>query len=265
MPTDIVFSFTGLSERGGRTGPHRDGFGIAFYEGRGLRLFRDQAPSAESEIARLVRSTPIRSTAVIGHIRAANSGPVCLANTHPFTRELWGRHWVFAHNGQLHGFHPPPGFYWPIGDTDSERAFCALLDVLRASFSAPPPLGELTETLVSCCRQYARHGVFNILLSNGDWLFSYCSTKLACITRCAPFGTARLKDADLSVDFSAVTRPSDVVTVIATEPLSGDETWLLYAPGQWRLWIEGECAAEGREQSCDLAPLDQKMSLENGL
>ncbi len=31
VPTDIVFSFTGLMQRGGRTGPHRDGWGIAFF------------------------------------------------------------------------------------------------------------------------------------------------------------------------------------------------------------------------------------------
>ncbi|MDN5675802.1 MAG: class II glutamine amidotransferase, partial [Pseudomonas sp.] len=49
VPTDIVFSFTGLMQRGGRTGPHRDGWGIGFYEGRGLRLFQDPAASSESE------------------------------------------------------------------------------------------------------------------------------------------------------------------------------------------------------------------------
>jgi predicted glutamine amidotransferase len=31
---------------------------------------------------------------------------VALENTHPFVRELWGRYWVFAHNGDLEGFHP---------------------------------------------------------------------------------------------------------------------------------------------------------------
>lgn len=30
VPTDICFSFTGLMQRGGRTGPHRDGWGITF-------------------------------------------------------------------------------------------------------------------------------------------------------------------------------------------------------------------------------------------
>lgn len=106
VPTDIVFSFTGLMQRGGRTGPHRDGWGIAFYEGRGLRLFQDPAASCESEVANLVQRYPIKSEVVIGHIRQANVGKVCLSNTHPFVRELWGRNWCFAHNGQLADFTP---------------------------------------------------------------------------------------------------------------------------------------------------------------
>ncbi len=34
VPTDICFSFTGLMQRGGNTGPHRDGWGITFMKGR---------------------------------------------------------------------------------------------------------------------------------------------------------------------------------------------------------------------------------------
>ena len=30
VPTDICFSFAGLMRRGGQTGPHADGWGIAF-------------------------------------------------------------------------------------------------------------------------------------------------------------------------------------------------------------------------------------------
>lgn len=30
VPTDICFSFTGLVQRGGGTGPHKDGWGITF-------------------------------------------------------------------------------------------------------------------------------------------------------------------------------------------------------------------------------------------
>jgi glutamine amidotransferase len=45
------------------------------------------------------------------------------------------------------------------------------------------------------------------------------------LTRRAPFGRARLADDDLSVDFAAVTNPTDVVTIVCTEPLTADEPW----------------------------------------
>ncbi|MCX7178303.1 MAG: class II glutamine amidotransferase, partial [Proteobacteria bacterium] len=97
VPTDICFSFTGFQARGGATDVHRDGWGIAFFEGRGARVFLDPQPSSESPVAELVRHYPIRSLNVIAHIRKATQGPVGLENTHPFMRELWGRYWIFAH------------------------------------------------------------------------------------------------------------------------------------------------------------------------
>lgn len=245
VPTDVVFSFTGLMQRGGHTGPHRDGWGIGFYEGRGLRLFQDPLASADSEIARLVQRYPIKSETVIGHIRQANVGAVSLANTHPFMREMWGRNWCFAHNGQLADFAPQPGMYQPVGDTDSEAAFCDMLNRLRAACSSECGIEQLLSVIVAACNEYRNQGVFNCLLSNGDWLFSYCTTKLAHITRRAPFGPATLKDADMSVDFHSETTPNDVVTVLATEPLTDNELWTLYAPGEWRLWRNGETIAQG--------------------
>ncbi len=245
VPTDVMFSFTGLMQRGGHTGPHRDGWGIGFYEGRGLRLFQDPLASADSEIARLVQRYPIKSETVIGHIRQANVGAVSLANTHPFMREMWGRNWCFAHNGQLADFAPQLGMYQPVGDTDSEAAFCDMLNRLRAACSSECGIEQLLPVIVAACNEYRSKGVFNCLLSNGDWLFSYCTTKLAHITRRAPFGPATLKDADMSVDFQSETTPNDVVTVLATEPLTDNELWTLYAPGEWRLWRNGETIAQG--------------------
>jgi predicted glutamine amidotransferase len=245
VPTDIVFSFTGLIQRGGRTGPHRDGWGIAFYEGRGLRLFQDPQASSESEVAKLVQNYPIKSETVIGHIRQANVGPVNLANTHPFVRELWGQNWCFAHNGQLAGFSVEAGTYRPVGDTDSEAAFCTLLNQVRSAFPDPVPVETLLPVLIEACESFRALGVFNCLLSNGDWLFTFCGSKLAHITRRAPFGPAQLTDVDMVVDFTSQTTPNDVVTVIATEPLTGNENWTRLQPGQWKLWQQGECIAHG--------------------
>ena len=81
VPTDIRFSFAGLARRGGETGPHQDGWGISFYEGRGCRSFHDPEPSARSEIARLLRQYPIKSRIVIAHVRRANRGRVALEAT----------------------------------------------------------------------------------------------------------------------------------------------------------------------------------------
>jgi predicted glutamine amidotransferase len=104
----------------------------------------------------------------------------------------------------------------------------------------------LLPVLVASCAEYHQRGVFNCLRSDGDWLFSFCSSKLAHITRRAPFGPACLKDAQLSVDFQGQTTPNDVVTLLATEALTSNERWSQYQPGEWMLWRGGECIAQGR-------------------
>ncbi len=137
VPTDIVFSFTGLMQRGGGTGPHRDGWGIAFYEGRGVRLFQDPSASVDSEVARLVQRYPIKSEAVIGHIRQANVGKVCLANTHPFVREMGGRYWTFAHNGQLADLPSRPGLYRAVATPTAKRPSATCSTACGVPFPSP--------------------------------------------------------------------------------------------------------------------------------
>ncbi len=244
-PTDLCFSFTGLTQRGGNTGPHKDGWGVAFYEGKGVRLFHDPEPSASSPLAQLVQNYPIKSRTAICHIRQANVGEIKLANTHPFVRELWGRYWVFAHNGQLPHFSARSGPFETVGDTDSEAIFCDMLNYIHANCSRDATPEELVPALTELAKHYNSQGVFNCLLSNGDFLFTFCGSKLSSITRRAPFGAAQLKDADVTVDFSAVTTPNDVVSIIATEPLTSDEQWHIYQKGEWRLWQQGEVIASG--------------------
>lgn len=242
VPTDICFSFSGLMQRGGGTGPHRDGWGIAFYEGKGLRCFHDPAPSVDSEIARLIKDLPIKSHVVISHIRQANVGDVNLANTHPFTRELWGHTWTFAHNGQLDKalFNLPLKFYEPVGTTDSEYAFCWLLGNIRERFPVRPENpDELKLFIQSCCDKLRELGVFNMLLTESTYLFAYCTTKLTWITRKAPFGEASLTDCELTVDFYKETTPNDIVTVIATEPLTKNEEWTKLKTGEIITFVDG--------------------------
>jgi glutamine amidotransferase len=242
VPTDICFSFAGFHRRGGSTDHHADGWGIAFFEGPGCRVFLDSKPAVESPIAGLVRNYPIHSMNVIAHIRKATKGAVALENTHPFVRELWGRYWIFAHNGTLEDFSPKlEGFYRPVGTTDSERAFCYMLEGLRRqSPDAQPPLERCFSTLCDITRELAAHGRFNYLLSNGEYLIAHCADKLCYILRHAPFAQAHLIDDDVSVDFSALTTPDDKVAVIATTPLTDNERWTEMRPGELLAFQHGE-------------------------
>ena len=241
VPTDIVFSFTGFALRGGRTDTHHDGWGIAFFEGAGVRLFVDHLPAIESPIAELIKTYPIKSKNVIAHIRKATQGHVALENCHPFVRELWGRYWVFAHNGDLKDFHPTlDGAFRPVGTTDSEQAFCYLLQELRRRFGdARPELPDLRAAMEELVPAIAAHGTFNMMLSDGSCLFAHCSTKLHYIVRQYPFPSAKLCDEDVTVDFSQVTTPNDRVAVIVTEPLTTNEVWHPFAPGELKLFLDG--------------------------
>ena len=255
VPTDICFSFTGLMQRGGKTGPHRDGWGITFYEGKGCRTFKDPMPSCQSRIAQLVQEYPIKSCAVVSHIRQANRGGVALENTHPFTRELWGRYWTFAHNGQLSGYEEwATGRFLPVGSTDSELAFCWLLNQLELAFPTQPQDMRAVFTLVArCCDRLATLGVFNMLLTDGDYVMTYCTSNLHWLTRRAPFGQARLLDEDVSIDFQHETTPNDVVTIIATLPLTQDERWQKMATAECNLFYYGERMLWGRADSIQVS------------
>ncbi|ODU09429.1 MAG: class II glutamine amidotransferase [Rubrivivax sp. SCN 71-131] len=236
-PTDVMFSFAGLARRADE---HKDGFGIAFFEGRGLRHFIDCRSARSSPVADLVKRWPIRSEVVVAHIRKATQGRVALQNTHPFVRELWGRYWVCAHNGNLEGFAPRlHAAFRPVGDTDSERAFCWLMQELAKAHAGVPTVDELSRTLRELLPAIARHGSFNLLLSNGQALWAFATTKLYSLQRRHPFGAATLADEDLSVDFAALTRPSDRVAIVATEPLTTGEDWDPFAPGELRVFEHG--------------------------
>jgi predicted glutamine amidotransferase len=241
VPTDVMFSFEGLARRADE---HKDGFGISFFEDKGLRTFVDHHSARESPVAELVRRYPIKSDNVIAHIRKATQGRVALENTHPFVRELWGRYWVFAHNGDLKGFSPRlHAAFKPVGETDSERAFCWLMQELAKSHASVPTIAELTITLRELLPQPAAYGTFNLLLSNGQALWAHCSTALHCIERAHPFCAATLSDQDVTVDFGTQTTPNDRVAVVATEPMTANERWDAMRTGELRVFVGGRTLA----------------------
>lgn len=240
VPTDMRFSFKGFSQRAGKTGDHVDGWGMAFFEERGVRHFVDHQSAIDSPIAQVIRDYPIKSTNVIAHIRKATQGVVSLPNCHPFVRELWGNYWVFAHNGDLKDFRPRlHSHFHPVGTTDSEHAFCWLMQEVHKSHAGVPSIPELTNTLRELAAEIAPHGTFNFLLSNGTALWAHANTHLCYVERAWPFSKATLSDEDLSVDFSKTHVQGDRIAVVVTAPLTQNETWTSFEKGELKVFVDG--------------------------
>jgi len=177
-PATVTLSLSELLRHGGDTGPHADGWGIAYYEGGDARLVREPEPAAVSRCAALIEDLGLASKLVLTHIRKATHGGISLPNTQPFARELGGRLHVFAHNGELDGFEALPrmalGRQRPIGETDSERAFCNLLHRLEPVWlDSPglPPLRERWEIVSRFAADIREFGPANFLYADGDVLF----------------------------------------------------------------------------------------------
>jgi len=246
LPASLTLSFTGFSQRGGCTDHHGDGWGIAFFEsdcatpGKGVRHFVDKCSAATSPIAQMLKSYPIKSHNVVAHVRKATVGSVALENCHPFVRELWGCYWVFAHNGDLKHYAPKlHGNFKPVGNTDSELAFCWLMQELAKSHADVPNVDELTCTLRELVPQIAKHGSFNFLLSNGQALWAHATTKLHYVLRAHPFHQVHLKDDDVTVNLAQLNSPEDRLVIVVTEPLTTDEDWVAMLPGQLMVFVDG--------------------------
>lgn len=241
-PADFRFTFSGLRQRGGKTGIHKDGWGVSLYEGRCSRLFNDPESSVTSEIAHFFQNTAIKSKIIISHIRKANRGRVCLENTHPFSRELWGCDWVFAHNGQLKGFKKKLLlFYNPKGTTDSEYAFCYMMDRIREEFpQRPDKTKELWRFIESLAREISEFGIFSFLLSDSRYMYAYCSNRMCWVTRKYPFSKARLIDTGEVIDFSKKLSKDDVITLVASHALTDNEQWNCMEKGEFRIFNNGK-------------------------
>lgn len=254
---------------------------MAIYEGHGLRTFLDPLPAADSKVAAFVESYPIQTLNMMAHIRYATQGAVSLENVHPFQREMWGIQWSFAHNGEVPKFsnnnndndgsnnvhpclggtriHPSQVFYHPVGNTDSEATFCAILNALRSEFTELPTLPVLYETVQRLCGQIVAGDeegtILNFLLGCGAYtMFAYSwpgarpGSKvwngLYYIIRKPPFSKAKLADVDYAVDFSQCTTASDRVAVIATAPLTVDEDWVEFKRGELLMFDNGLAFSE---------------------
>jgi glutamine amidotransferase len=178
LPTSIHTSLGELARHGGGTGPHRDGWGVAYMHEGDAFVAREPHAAHASELLSFLQHRDPRSGLVIAHVRRATQGERTLRNTQPFERELGGRVHLFAHNGMLPGIERDRRFRarWsrPVGDTDSEHAFCALIDRMRPLWDAGvPSLQDRLEELTAFAAELRTLGPANFLYSDGDAIFAH--------------------------------------------------------------------------------------------
>jgi glutamine amidotransferase len=179
-PVQVKYSLHAFAEHGGLIHPNKSGWGIAYHEGKDALLIKEPEPASDSPWVRFIETQPLTSTCVIAHVRYATAGAPSFANTHPFIRELGGQMHFFAHNGGFEGIWDKMPLrtdaFRPVGETDSEYAFCLLLERLAALWhgsEGPPPLHDRLGIVAETAEALRKLGSANFLYSDGDVLFAH--------------------------------------------------------------------------------------------
>ena len=143
---------------------------------------------------------------------------------------------VLAHKGTLRGVHDHPDFalgrFCPIGDTDSEHAFCNLLARMEGpwlSGGGAPPLDRRLAVFTAFAAQARTLGSANFLYADGDYLFVQANRRYQEDGSTRPPGLhvlSRQCRVQETVSGGGVSVTGDVqaVTLFASVPLT-DEDW----------------------------------------
>ena len=230
VPTDARASLAAFARHGGLEAHHEDGWGIAYYADEDVRLVKDAEPASHSECMRFLQEHPFTSGVVLSHIRRATQGSMAMKNCQPFARELGGRMHVFAHNGDLRfdalRASLPLRSFEPIGETDSEYAFCALLERMRAlrRHGAIAPLHERLAVVMRFAATLRDMGPANFLYADGDALFIHAHRR-------SPGGGAAPRPPGLHL-LERRCVPGQSVVLAASVPLTDERGWEALREGE---------------------------------
>ena len=236
-PVGMTYALHQFAAHGGLIHKNKSGWGIAYRQDRDAILIKEPSPASDSVWVRFIESHPISTGTAIAHVRYATAGEPSYENTHPFTRELGGRNHVFAHNGSLPNIwqqlHLPPGGFQPIGETDSEYAFCCLLERLRPLWrepDKPPALADRLAVVAETAALLRELGPVNFLYSDGDTLIAHAHKRAweegdgFSTPRPPGLSTISLTGADLSArGLHVESAGADIVmTALASVPITDD-------------------------------------------
>ncbi|MGE0547755.1 MAG: class II glutamine amidotransferase [Kofleriaceae bacterium] len=216
-----------------------DGWGLGYYPAGepSAAILKEPAPPQASIRSQLALAwEQVASSLFVLHIRHATWGALSDANTQPFSR-TWGRRdWLIGHAASLDRKPAEvPGPFEPVGSTDTEQIFCALLNRFceRGWRSlADVDLDVLSEWLLAMDDA----GGMTMCLTDGRDLLAYADRSgdplwLGMLS--PPYERIAIGDNDLDIDLTrrgAKSRKGVIVCSDQLEPRDGDATTAL----SWR-------------------------------
>jgi transglutaminase-like putative cysteine protease/predicted glutamine amidotransferase len=211
-----------------------DGWGLGYYPAGepSASVLKEPAPPHGSIRGELVKAWEhLESSLFVLHVRTATWGSNTDANTQPFVRAWGGREWMIGHAGSLtsrldEAFEPP---FEPVGATDTELIFCALLGRIAARgwrSIADADLDVLHGWLVDLNAR----GSLDMVLCDGRDLLAYAdrfgAQRLHLAQLLPPYRGVAFGDTDVQIDLTRRGSKSRKGWVISSSPLTSE------APGQ---------------------------------
>ena len=254
IPVHTGFSLKELASHSQHTDArfsNHDGWGVAYFEGKDATLLREPQSASDSQLVRFIEKNIPPTQLLISHIRKATQGKRALWNTQPFARELGGCMHVFAHNGDFSAIQGlaefTPKAFTPIGSTDSEHAFCYLLDKLKPLWDqqSTPSISQRYDIICKVAEQLRQYGPANFLYADSELLFVHAHKRIQDDGEIKPPGLYLLNrhcDGQNEQDFKKhglhLHNTTQEVSIIASVPLT-DEKWQPIKEGKVLVFSEG--------------------------
>lgn len=227
----------------GKNNPH--GWGIAYYKNQKALIKKEPINALSSDFFKNEKNLEnIISKIIIGHVREKSKfGEQSLNNTHPFSKELDGKDYAFAHNGVISSFKEIKlKYFFPHGETDSEHIFCHLLDCIHEKGIKKWNSNDM-RWLEQKLNKINQLGSLNCLFSDGEHLFCYHDKNgyngFSFIQQKSSGEKIKLEDIDCEIDFRKEEPFGKIGYTIATKPVT-DGNWEKFKKGEFIIFKKGK-------------------------
>ncbi len=258
-------------------GSHSHGWGFGWYPDNHSSVMVTKDPAARGEqvlVDAITDWSNFRSATFFCKVRGASKG-YSHTETQPFSRSFAGRDWLFVHNGDLdkakletlHG--DQTRLLEPLGNTDSELAFCDLMTQMQES-DARRISDVDPKVLHAWFQRFDTLGSSDMYLSDGDSIVCFHGSQSP-----KQLYHARIQPPDTKNTYTSeaaeilLSDPRDTyrtALIVSSSPFTdgqGKTQWMQMQPGQMLIIRRGAISWDSAPESHQLAqtmPLAQSQA-----